>query len=250
MKRTIGMLIAGIILVGITNPVCAMSLKGKIGFGGNYSYLTMNMQDAKDWFQNYKDFSDNLGRTSELKDFKVDPSFSADIRYGVSDRLVLSLGYSSLSGKQEMQVTAPFTEDFNQSAEASGILGSVLFIFPNESTNLFLGGGLGSYSIKFRSEDRVDGGEVSERGKASQMGYHLILGLEHFLSEKFAISLEGLYRILKISEIECTESTYAWSVAGDIIKKPVDYNDLGQGLEPLELDFTGFAIGLDLHFYL
>jgi len=250
MKRAIGMLVVGIILVGITNPVWAMSLKGKIGFGGNYSYLTMNMQDAKDWFENYKDFCDNLGRTSELKDFKVDPSFSADIRYGVSDRLVLALGYSSLSGEQELQVTAPFTEDFNQSAKASGILGSALLIFPNETVNFYLGGGLGSYSVKFKSEDFFEFDYIHEKGKASQMGYHLILGLELFLSEKFAVSLEGLYRTLKISEIDCTESTYAWSVAGDTIKKPVDYNDLGKGTEPLELDFTGFSVGLALRFYL
>jgi len=106
-----------------------------IGFGGVGGYVSMRMGDTQGWFQTYKDFCDDTGRTSALGSFQSKILYGGEARLSLTENFGLRFGYHRLSGEQSLEVTVPFVESFAYQVSAHAISGSLILGMRLESFN-------------------------------------------------------------------------------------------------------------------
>ena len=225
--------VVGLVFAGIAQ---ATSLKGRLGLRPYGGQSWINPRDYNDMMEEGKEWFEDEGAKTELQKLENTTLFGGDLRYGLTDNLVLAAGYLSDSGKGMLKGTHTNlgTESFTieEQFQMTGYtLGFNYTVIDPPGLNIFLVGGAGSYILKLDSTGSGDWDIMDpwdETGESeSTIGYHGGLGLQWFLSPQVALDLEALYRSLVIPDF------------------PVDEDSMG-----FDLDFSGLIGILSLTFYL
>lgn len=219
----------------------AKGLKGRFGvelFGG------FSRPSAGDYNEEWNDHLEYLltedwdqGEVDKLESTTI---FGVNFKYGLTDKVLVALGYLKDSGEAGLTVTdtvntTEYEGTQKQDIETSGIILSLYYIFHDPpGLNVYGGIGAGRYSseIKHRGDD---GGhpdwifyDWNAEGEDT-VGFHLLVGSEYFLSDTFSLNVEVMYRSLTIEEFTITkhyERPEQWE------GEPLDY----------ELDQSGIVL--------
>jgi len=210
-KLIIAGLIVGVVGLVFATAVGATSLKGRLGLRlyGGQSWI--NPSDYNDMLEVGKEWFEAEGAETELQKMENTTLFGGDLRYGLTDNLVLAAGYLSESSKGMLKGTItknnPGTESFTieDQGQMTGYTGSFNYTLVDPpGLNLYLVGGAGSYILKVHSTGSGDWyvmGPWDKTGQSeSTIGYHGGLGLQWFLSPQVALDIEALYRSLVIPD--------------------------------------------------
>ena len=239
-------LMMGLLVLSMGTAAMAFNM----GIRGTLGYVNLRMGDVRGWLELYSEWYDSHSFiSSTLGNFKSAIPYGVDTKFSLTQNFKLVLGYTRLSGSQNLQVTnnRPGIEEQNENIQTSShvVTGSLILGMPVGPLFLYTGGGLGYYLSNVTIVDDY-WLATSEEGKGSTIGFHGLLGAEYFLGNNFSISIEGLYRIANISSAECTVS-YGHDEVGDPITRIVDF-DTGER-KNLELDFGGISIFGGVHIY-
>lgn len=182
---------------------------------------------------------------------KGDMTYLGEIRYGITSNLMLAVLGGSMSSEGKYAATGPTEVEFNDKVSVTFLGGGALYILPlrSENLNMFLRGGVDSYTVKYKERFTESVLETIRDRKAegSKIGFHVGGGLEAFLGENIAIGLNVLYRIAKLSELDTKKDDWGLSAEGDpleVFSEP-DFSDS----KTLEIDLSGLNVYLTLCFY-
>jgi len=208
-KLIIAGLIMGVVGLVFTSMAGATSMKGRLGLRLYGGQSWVNPSDYNDMMELGKEWFEGEGAETELQKLENTTLFGGDLRYGLTDNLVLAAGYISESGKGMLKgtVTNLGTESFtieDQGQMTGYTLGFNYTVIDPPGLNIFLVGGAGSYILKLDSTgsgdwDIMDPWEMTGQSE-STIGYHGGLGLQWFLSPQVALDIEALYRSLVIPD--------------------------------------------------
>jgi len=210
-KLIIAGLIVGVVGLVFTSMAGATSMKGRLGLRlyGGQSWI--NPSDYNDMMELGKAWFESEDADTELQKFENTTLFGGDLRYGLTDNLVLAAGYISESGKGMLKGTVvennPGTKSFtieDQGQMTGYTLGFNYTVIDPPGLNLYLVGGAGSYILRVHSTGKGDwdpgwpgwGPWDWTEDSDSIIGYHGGLGLQWFFSPQVALDLEALYRSL------------------------------------------------------
>ena len=244
-------LMVGLLVLSMGTAAMAFNM----GIGGTLGYVNLRMGDVRGWLELYSEwYNSHSFISSTLGNFKSAIPYGVDTKFSVTQNFKLALGYTRLSGSQNLQVTnnRPGIEEQNENIQTSShvVTGSLILGMPVGPLFLYTGGGIGYYLSDFTWVNKiVETSTTIEEGKGSAIGFHGLLGAEYFLGNNFSISIEGLYRIANISSAECTVSENGWDEVGDPITRPVDFSGSEES-KNLELDFGGISIFGGIHIYI
>lgn len=261
MKKRIlcGCLVIYMVMLVSAVTTDATSLRGRFGlqvFGG-YSWPNAEEYN-KSWNGRLEDL---LGRDPDLEpwdqgevdELKSTTIFGVNLKYGYTRKLLVGLGYLKDSGKAGLEVTdilddAEYEGSMKEDIETSGITLSLYYVF-YDPPGLNLYGGIGAGPYSSRIKHRGDNGghpywgfyDFDAEGK-DVMGYHGLVGGEYFLSEKFSVNLEAMYRSLTIPEFIITKHYEHPECEGEPL-----FNWLTD--EKLELDLSGIVLTVSVAFW-
>lgn len=253
MRKRLGIILA---VGGLTVLMMVPVVKaGGIGIGGTLGYVSLNMGDLQDWYGDKVANFDDWGYTFTGRDFKNNILFGADGKFALSENLMLRMDYSRLSASQTIEITDPVSAKDSCQVSAHAIAGSLILAVPLSPFRAYGGAGAALYLAQCTITDEYGTEQYVEKGSGSAVGFQGFVGTEIFLGKNLSVSLEALYRMAKLSSINCTESTKSPdsiydppSTVGEPLKRHTDYPSL-MDYKDLELDFGGFSFLVALHAY-
>lgn len=245
-------ILVGLVALTVTSCATAKDMKGKFGIGGNIGYALMDIKGVNEWLDVLEERTATImtAWTTTAKDhLKGDMTYLGEIRYGITSNLMLAVLGGSMSSEGKYAATGPSEVEFNDKVSATFLGGGALYILPlrSENLNMFLRGGVDSYTVKYKERFTENISVEERRAEGSKIGFHVGGGLEAFLGENIAIGLNVLYRIAKLSELETKKDDGGLSAEGDpleVFSEP-DWSDS----KTLEIDLSGLNVYLTLYFY-
>jgi len=216
-KLIIAGLIMGVVALVFTNVAGATSMKGRLGLRLYGGQSWVNPTEYNDMMEELQEAFQAEGAETELQKIENGTLFGGDLRYGLTDNLVLAAGYLSESSEGMLKGTVtknnPGTESFTieDQGQMTGYTGSFNYTLVDPpGLNLYLVGGAGSYILRVHSTGKGDwdpgwpGWSPWDwtADSDSTIGYHGGLGLQWFLSSNIALDIEALYRSLIFEDFE------------------------------------------------
>lgn len=240
----------------------ATSLKGRFGLQLSGGYSWPNAKDYnKYWDDELEDLLSLGWDQGEYRKLESTSIFGVDLKYGLTDKLLVGLGYLTDSGRaygtgwvQRILEVTDIVDNWEiggsmkEDIETSGITLSLYYIFYDPpGLNLYGGIGVGSYSSRIRYRGDAGGHPDYEfydydvKGKDTT-GFHGLVGGEYFLSDNFSLNLEAMYRSLTIPEFTITKHYEEPEWEGEPITNPLTG-------EKVELDLSGIVLMVSVAFW-
>lgn len=131
-----------------------------------------------------------------------------ELRYGVTDRFVISLGADVISGTLDSSYTDYYYNYSYTSSVKSTItpveLNAYYYILGNQVLNIYIGGGLsyltGQLSSAYNYVSNGYSDSDSANFKGTDYGYQYFVGTELILGNTLALNIEAKYRNAKIKQ--------------------------------------------------
>lgn len=216
----------------------AENVSKKFGVDCNVGYTTFAMEEFNDYIDEW--YVGILG--ASMEHIKGGIAFSGEVKYRLVSNpkiyLMCSGGY--ISDKTSGSILFDSIDKVNIELYTSAIpiLLTGLYILPAGKLNIHLGGGIGYYlgkvKIEFKGQTYP---ELNEETKwdGSQIGVHVLSGIEYYITKRVSLSGNLMYRLAKIDKLEDEN--------GKRVK-------VGFDQKILKLDFSGLEIkgGVNLYF--
>jgi len=219
----------------------AENVSKKFGVDCNVGYTTFGMEEFNDYIDEW--YVGFLG--TSMEHIKGGIAFSGEVKYRLVSNpkiyLMCSGGY--ISDKTSGSILFEFFDDGSDKLNlefhisAIPILLTGLYVLPAGKLNIHLGGGIGYYLGKVKREAKVQTyPELNEETvwDGSQIGFHVLSGVEYYITKRVSLSGNLMYRLAKIDKLEDEN--------GKRVKVGLDQ-------KILKLDFSGLEIKSGVNFY-
>lgn len=187
----------------------AAEIQGKVAFSGSGGYSWLNpvsfniaLQKIEEKFESWSYFGSDTGT---IRPLQHGIRYAAEIRYGLTNNLLIGAGYTQMSGSGQVNwdTGVCLHGEWKATLVLRGVTGSLLFLGGKGDSHFYLGGGAGWYSgtITRVAYDTHPGFDFDGRivyQAESTFGFHGIVGIEYFLSQDIALNLEGMFNSITL----------------------------------------------------
>lgn len=215
----------------------AENVSKKFGVDCNVGYATFAMKEFNDYIDEW--YVGFLG--ASMEHIKGGIAFSGEVKYHlVSNPKIYLMGSGGyISDKTSGSTLFDSIDKVNIELHISAIpiLLTGLYVLPAGKLNIHLGGGIGYYlgkvKIEFKSQTYPETNEET-KWDGSQIGFHVLSGVEYYITKRVSLSGNLMYRLAKIDKLEDDN--------GKRVRVGLDQ-------KILRLDFSGLEIKSGVNFY-
>jgi len=208
MRRAV--VVTGVVLaVLVAQAAVAGTTQGRFGLRLSGGQAWVNPSEYNDGMEGFEQYFQSLGAQTDLETLTQMQAFGLELRYGVTDELLLSVGYEGEKGTGKLLGTHPPEGDFLVTDEfmLTGYTGTIRYtiVKPEGVLDVYFLGGGGVYTVQWDTTGKGNWHpEWDEWDDSTESdpttGYFGGMGVRYFLNERVSLDLEGIYRYLKIED--------------------------------------------------